>query len=176
MEICVKRWQCHFMVSWCWAGCVSDNEEECEDVGKGKKRGSKRRKVSLLEEKNNRFEKLVSTLREKFSTIQYRLWAEMIDVGTHRYISLYMIVKTWNLYIHNYCLFKLWFFYAFFRALFFFRSSLDNPPSIPVFTGKEQRRSPMSDLSIAVAQMAKAVTSSHSLGTTSCQTGGISPI
>ena len=53
--------------------------------------------------------------------------------------------------------------------LYFFYSSSDNPPSIPVFTGKEQRRSPMSDLSIAVAQMAKAVTSSHSLGTTSCQ-------
>ena len=65
--------------------------------------------------------------------------------------------------------------------LYFFLSSLDNPPCIPVFTGKEQHRSPMSDLSIAVAQMAKAVTSSHSLGTTSCQTendqsSGITPI
>ena len=99
---------------WCHGAeqdAVSDSEEEREDVGNGKKRGSKRRKVSLLEEKNNRVEKLVSTLREKhetkFSTIQYRLWAEMIDVGTHRYISLYLIVKKWNLYIRNYCLFKL---------------------------------------------------------------------
>ena len=37
-----------------------------------------------------RVEKLSSSLQEKhgdkFIKIQYRLWAEMVDVGTHKYV------------------------------------------------------------------------------------------
>lgn len=47
--------------------------------------------MSLLDEKNNRIEEIVLSLREKhgdkYNTIQYRLWAEMIDVGTHKYVD-----------------------------------------------------------------------------------------
>jgi uncharacterized radical SAM superfamily Fe-S cluster-containing enzyme len=48
----------------------------------------KRKKVSALEEKNERIEEMVRNLRKKHddrhTSIQYRLWSEMIDIGTHR--------------------------------------------------------------------------------------------
>jgi len=61
----------------------SDSEE---DLPKQRKR----QKRCALDEKNRRVEKLASSLREKhgdtFTKIQYRLWAEMVDVGTHKYV------------------------------------------------------------------------------------------
>ena len=54
-----------------------------EDVPKQRKK----QKRCALDEKNRRVEKLASSLREKhgdtFTKIQYRSWAEMVDVGTH---------------------------------------------------------------------------------------------
>ena len=50
----------------------------------------KKQKRCALDEKNRRVKKLASSLREKhgdtFTKIQYRLWAEMVDVGTHKYV------------------------------------------------------------------------------------------
>jgi len=52
---------------------------------KNKKR---RKRVSVLDAKNNRVEEVVTNLRQKhgtrYTTVQYRLWAEMVDVGTHK--------------------------------------------------------------------------------------------
>ena len=67
---------------------VSDSESCSDDEGPLKKKRRRKRKLSALGETNNRVEDVVSTLRGKhsdqYTTIQYRLWAEMIDVGTHR--------------------------------------------------------------------------------------------
>jgi len=42
----------------------------------------------VLDAKNNRVEEVVTNLRQKhgtrYTTVQYRLWAEMVDVGTHK--------------------------------------------------------------------------------------------
>ena len=65
---------------------LSDSESD-EETSK-KRKQSKKRKLSALEEKTNRIEDIVCTLREKhgdhYTTIQYHLWAEMVDTGTHR--------------------------------------------------------------------------------------------
>ncbi len=68
---------------------LSDSESESDNEGPAKKnRRRKKRKLSALDEKNNRVEDIVSTLWEKHgsscTTIQYRLWSEMVDIGTHR--------------------------------------------------------------------------------------------
>ena len=66
----------------------ASDSESCDDEWPPKKKRRRKRKLSALDEKNNRVEDIVSTLRGKhsdqYTTIQYRLWAEMIDVGTHR--------------------------------------------------------------------------------------------
>jgi len=75
---------------WCQENYSSDNSSESEEELPPKKRckGTKK-KLFSLEKKSNRVEGLIHTLKEKhgdeYTTIQYRLWAEMIDVGTHRY-------------------------------------------------------------------------------------------
>ena len=74
---------------WCYG--ISSNETSTDDDSDVEiKHQSKKRKVSALQEKNKRIDKTVMSLREKhsgrFTTIQYRLWAEMLDVGTHRCI------------------------------------------------------------------------------------------
>ena len=61
----------------------SESDTEVKSVHK-----HKRRKLTAFEEKNKRVDKIVASLCEKhserFTTIQYRLWAEMLDVGSHR--------------------------------------------------------------------------------------------
>ena len=63
----------------------SDSDESLSRKPKKKKR---KKKVSVLDAKNNRVEEVVTNLRQKhgtqYTTIQYRLWAEMLDVGTHK--------------------------------------------------------------------------------------------
>ena len=65
---------------------LSDSESD-EETSKKRKR-SKKKKLSALDKKTNRVEDIVCTLREKhgdhYTTIQYRLWVEMVDIGTHR--------------------------------------------------------------------------------------------
>ena len=60
----------------------SESDTEVKSVHK-----HKRRKLTAFEEKNKRVNKIVTSLREKhserFTSIQYRLWAEMLDVGSH---------------------------------------------------------------------------------------------
>ena len=50
--------------------------------------GRKRKKLSALEEKNAHIEEFIVQLKDKhkdsFNRIKYRLWAEMLDVGTHK--------------------------------------------------------------------------------------------
>ena len=62
----------------------SDGESD-EETSKKRKR-SKKRKLSALDKKTTEL-KTVCTLREKhgdhYTTIQCRLWAEMVDIGTH---------------------------------------------------------------------------------------------
>ena len=83
-------WQCasrgKAVVLWCEGvgyHARSDSDDEFP-----KKRRKKKRKMSALEEKNDRIEDIVRSLREKhgdhYTAIQYRLWAEMTDIGMHR--------------------------------------------------------------------------------------------
>ena len=48
----------------------------------------KKKKTSAIEEKNQRVQELIRSIQDKhgdkFTKIQYRLWAEMIDIGTHK--------------------------------------------------------------------------------------------
>ena len=71
---------------------ASDSESDEELFQDTSKQTKKKRKLSALEEKNERVEKIVTSLREKhanrFTTIQFRLWAEMVDVGTHRFVRI----------------------------------------------------------------------------------------
>ena len=77
---------------WC-NGCrgltvssESEEDERCSRLSKPKPK--KKGRVSALDEKNERVEKIVTELRAKhgnqYTSIQYRLWAEMVDVGTHK--------------------------------------------------------------------------------------------
>ena len=65
----------------------SSSESDAEDSLKSTRR-KKKKKLSALEEKNARIEEFIVQLKDKhkdnFNRIQYRLWAEMLDVGTHR--------------------------------------------------------------------------------------------
>jgi len=76
---------------WCNGPKKTRNENDTdsdEDVLPPNRKKHKR--LSALDEKNRRVQKLASSLREKhidkFTKIQYRLWAEMLDVGTHKYV------------------------------------------------------------------------------------------
>ena len=66
----------------------SESGSESDDSFAKKPKKKKKKRVSKLDEKNNRVEEVVTNLREKhgtqYTTIQYRLWAEMVDVGTHK--------------------------------------------------------------------------------------------
>ena len=67
----------------------SESSGDSDDSSTKKPKKKKRRKrVSVLEAKNNRVEEVVTNLRQKhgtrYTTVQYRLWAEMVDVGTHK--------------------------------------------------------------------------------------------
>ena len=100
----------------------SDSDESDNE----KSRHKRRKKVSALDEKRERIEGLKTKLRAKHSTaytpIQYTLWAEMIDVGTH--------------------------------------SSVDEPPTVPMFTGKAKSKVKCdSDMGAVFTEMAKSVIS-----------------
>ena len=88
----------------------------------------KKKKTSAIEEKNQRVQELIRSIQdkhgEKFTKIQYRLWAEMIDVGTHK--------------------------------------SLDEAPSVPMFTSKGGRQTPSSTLTNAFTNMASSIASALS--------------
>ena len=76
------------IVLWCERtkkrNYISSDESD-EDIARPQRK-SKKKKLSALEDKNNRVEGLVETLKkkhqEKFTTMQYRLWAEVLDGGT----------------------------------------------------------------------------------------------
>ena len=68
--------------------CSSESDSDSDDSSKYKRRRKKKkRKKSAFEEKTNRVEELVTKLRQKhgsrYNTIQYRIWAEVTDVGSH---------------------------------------------------------------------------------------------
>ena len=72
---------------WCH-GISSSADSDSDDSSKYKRRcKKKKRKKSAFEEKTNRVEELVTKLRQKhgsrYNTIQYRIWAEVTDVGSH---------------------------------------------------------------------------------------------
>lgn len=73
------------VVLWCEG--VGDNGGDSEEE-LPKKRHKRRKKMSALEEKNERIEDIIRTLSKKhddhYTPIQYRLWAEMVEIGTHR--------------------------------------------------------------------------------------------
>ena len=62
-----------------------NNSDECitENATSHK---NKKRKTSALEKKNERVESIIETLRDKhggkFTTLQMRLWAEVLDGGS----------------------------------------------------------------------------------------------
>ncbi len=66
----------------------SGSESEDTSFSRRKPKRKKRKRVSALDEKNKRVEEIVTNLRQKhgtqYTTIQYRLWGEMVDVGTHK--------------------------------------------------------------------------------------------
>ena len=88
----------------------------------------KKKKTSAIEEKNQRVQELIRSIQDKhgdkFTKIQYRLWAEMIDVGTHK--------------------------------------SLDEAPSVPMFTSKGGRQTQSSTLTNAFTNMASSIASALS--------------
>ena len=67
---------------WCYAPKQNEHSSDSDDPLPQKK---KRKKLSALE-KNKRVESIISQLRERHGTrfIQYRLWGEIVDVGTHK--------------------------------------------------------------------------------------------
>ena len=71
-----------------WCESIEDKGYD-SDEEPPKKRRKKQKKLSALEEKNERIEDIIRDLRKKhsdlYTAIQYRLWAEMVDIGTHRY-------------------------------------------------------------------------------------------
>ena len=68
----------------------SDVDTAVQKNKKRKKRKKKKQKLSAMEERNERIEKNISSLREKhgdkFTMIQYRMWSELIDNGKHRWV------------------------------------------------------------------------------------------
>ena len=69
---------------------ISNNESSSDDDTDTEiKHQSKRHKVSGLEEKSKR--SCLNCFMKAQQTVQYHLWAEMHDVGTHRYILLTFI-------------------------------------------------------------------------------------
>lgn len=64
----------------------TESDNELEIVERAPKIKNKR--SSFFDEKSRRIDKMVTALKTKhgdrFTTIQYRLWAETLDVGTHR--------------------------------------------------------------------------------------------
>ena len=67
-----------------------ENEKSDTDIDEEElvsKRATKKRKTSAAMPKDERVNLLISSLRsihgEKYNALQYRLWAEMIDIGTH---------------------------------------------------------------------------------------------
>ena len=65
----------------------SESDSDSDDSKYKKRCKKKKRKKSAFEEKVNRVEELVTKLRQKhgcrYNTIQYRIWAEVADVGSH---------------------------------------------------------------------------------------------
>ena len=74
------------MLLWCQGNLqvISDSDSDDE----AKKPRTKKKKSSALVEKNNRIESVLRDLEEKhgsqYTKVQYRIWAEMVDIGTHR--------------------------------------------------------------------------------------------
>ena len=77
----------HRVVLWCEGVGYHAGSDSDDDFPKN--RHKKRKRMSAMEEKNERIEDVVKSLRKKhedcYTSIQYRLWAEMMDIGTHRY-------------------------------------------------------------------------------------------
>ena len=71
---------------WCFAPKQHEHSSDSDDTMLPQKK--RRKKLSSLKEKNKRVELTISRLQEKHGTgytnIQYRLWGEMVDVGTHK--------------------------------------------------------------------------------------------
>ena len=151
---------------------VSDSESCSNDEGPPKKKRRRKRKLSALGEKNNRVEDIVSTLRGKhsdqYTTIQYRLWTEVIDVGTHR-LGISCIHVQYCI-CFTLCVNALMF--APYSPIYdMICRSVDDPPGIPAFTGIRGRRtSQISALTSAETQMAQVMTPPASQS--QCVTGG----
>ena len=68
----------------------SDADASSHKTKKKKKRRKKKQKLSAMEERNERIENIISSLREKhgdkFTMIQYRMWSELMDNGKHRLV------------------------------------------------------------------------------------------
>jgi len=54
-----------------------------------KRQKGTKKKLSALEEKSNQVERQINTLKQRhgdgYNSIRYHLWAEILDIGTHRY-------------------------------------------------------------------------------------------
>ena len=84
---------------WCVgtrSGTHDESSDSVESDSENVEPTSKRKKLSYMDEKTKRIGNLVTTLKTKhgnqFTTIQYRLWAEMLDVGTYRFVGNYMYI------------------------------------------------------------------------------------
>ena len=101
---------------------------------------TKKKKVSAVDEKNKRVQDLMQSIQDKhgdnFTKIQYRLWAEMVDVGTHK--------------------------------------SLDEAPSVPMFSSKGGRQTQASALTHAFTNMASSIASALSTTPTKPSSAGSS--
>ena len=94
-------WQCALrgenITLWCVgirSGTHDESSDSVESDSENVEPTSKRKKLSYIDEKTKHIGNLVTTLKTKhgnqFTTIQYRLWAEMLDVGTYRFVGNYI--------------------------------------------------------------------------------------
>ena len=70
---------------WCQGNNPSESSESEDELQPKKRRKGAKKKLSTLEEKSDRLEGHINTLKHKhgdeYSMIQYRLWAELAHTG-----------------------------------------------------------------------------------------------
>ena len=67
---------------------ISSSEDEEDYLRKPKRKRKKKERVSRLKEKYEKIEEYITELRQKhgdkYYSLQYRMWGEMLDVGTYK--------------------------------------------------------------------------------------------
>ena len=85
------------MTLWCHGLTPLLSESDDDDEVRKPKRKKKKSSLQAKTERLDEFE-LRAKHGDHFNNIQYRLWAEMIDVGTYKYVNnAHMNEYTYNI-------------------------------------------------------------------------------